>query len=157
MKDALILTTAGASIGLAIGLWLPVPGELGWLRCVGGGAAAFGAFGLGGDLLSRLHGRPIGWALGGPVGLTPGGAVWMALIAPVDHQGAAVIAGAIAGVSGGSICGSFLGAIALYRDIKAGRCTESAEVIGTSFVLLGTTIFCGAFGLLIILSMRAVS
>src|SRR3954471_13338065 len=86
MRDVIVLTLAGAVVGLAIGVWQPAPEYDGWVRSAAGGAIACGSFALSGHWLGRLRGRPIGWALGGPVGLMVGGAVWMALLLPPTKE-----------------------------------------------------------------------
>jgi hypothetical protein len=135
MKDVLILTLAGAVVGLAIGLWLPVPRELGWLRSALGGAAAFGGFGLGGYMMSRICGRPLGWAIGGVVGSAVGGAMWMAAIGHVSRCDQLPSIGAGVGIVGGAICGSFLGGVAACREAKEGRPSESIIVLGAIFLI----------------------
>jgi hypothetical protein len=125
MRDVLILTLAGSVVGLAIGLWLPVPRELGWLRSTLGGAAAFGGFGLGGNLLSRIGGRPLGWAIGGVIGSAVGGAAWIAAIGHVSRCNQLPFIGATVGIVGGAICGPFLGAVAACREIKDGQSSDS--------------------------------
>jgi hypothetical protein len=148
MRDVVILTFAGAVVGLAIGFWLPAPADDGLLWSAAGGATAYGLFGLCGHSFRRLHGRPFGWALGGSVGLTIGGAVWMAALAPPSDERPWALVGGFTGLFAGSICGPLLGGVALYRDIKAGRCTESAEIIGTTVMLLAVVIvFAGAAAL----------
>jgi hypothetical protein len=150
MRDVFILTTAGVLVGAALGLWLPAPHEDGWLWSAVGGAIAYGSFALCGHWLSRLRGRPLGWAVGAPFGLTVGCAVWMALLVPVSDNRLLAMIGAFTGFVAGIICGPLLGAFALYRNIKSGRCTEKAEIIGTTLMLLGTVIFGGGLATLIV-------
>ena len=70
------------------------------------------------------------------------------MLAPVSDDRPLGLVGAFTGFWAGSICGPFLGAVTLYREIKAGRCTESAEIIGTTVILLGTVVVCGGFATL---------
>ncbi|MFO0809530.1 MAG: hypothetical protein U0746_12965 [Gemmataceae bacterium] len=136
VRDTLILR-------LAIGLWLPIEGSLGWLRSAVGGTVAFAAFAVCGHAISRLLGRPLGWIVGGMVGLSPAAALWMYLIGSPDSACACAVIGAITGWFGGAVGGGLLGGISLVRDFQTGRCKGPIEAIGMTFLMLGAFAFVG--------------
>jgi|HubBroStandDraft_6_1064221.scaffolds.fasta_scaffold506614_2 hypothetical protein len=115
-----------------------------------GGMCAFGAFALAGEELSRICGRSLGWAAGGPIGLAPGGAVWFSLIADSRYfdprcPESVALTGGLTGLMAGAICGSFLGAVALRDEVKANVYHGRPDQLGITVGILLLEFLFGAF------------
>jgi hypothetical protein len=75
----------------------------------------------------------------------------MDAIGHATRSGESAIYGAITGAVAGALCGPFLGAVALYRDIKAGRCNDRAEGGGTVIMLLEVIFGFGVIGVILLI------
>jgi hypothetical protein len=156
VRDFAVLFIAGALGGAGVGAYAPFRGQLPLMWGALGGVFAFGAFAFAGEGLSRVCGRSLGWAAGGPIGLCPGGAVWFSLIADARYFDpkcpvSVTLIGGFTGLMAGTICGSFLGAVALRDEVKAklyqGRSDQLGMTIGILMLefLFGVYLFTAFF------------
>src|SRR5690349_10170559 len=77
LGETLIAIVAGSLVGIFVPRLFPMVRDNAWLWSMAGGALACGLFVIMGTILGTHGNRPLGWALGGPLGMLIGGAFWL--------------------------------------------------------------------------------
>jgi hypothetical protein len=116
IKELSIAVSAGAIVGIFVPRSFPMARDNAWLWSTAGGAVACGLFVIGGRILGAHGNCPLGWVLGGPFGMTIGGAFWLDWIVDPRYPYSFWLLGGWAGALCGALGGATLGVITLLQE-----------------------------------------